>query len=171
MGHFEMTKKSICIDFEYDYDFLLIGICSPLKDYQLCYKLNQELNASLGRSEFDIAMSYDDGLEKAYFSLYEYWNDQYQNQWYLITNKCQIECTDENQKQGTIFDGFIQSRKKVKYLIPENSKVDYYIQVHGIFNDEAKISLLKNIKTLDRVVSTHEIDMMGLRSKENLIIK
>ena len=171
MGHVEMIKKNICIDFEYDYDFLLIGICSPLKDYQLCYKLNQELDASLTRCDLDIAMNFEDAVEQAFFSLYEYWDEQYQNQWYLIANKCQIECKNEQKKQATIFDGFIENQKKIKYLTPENSKIDYYIQVHGIFNNEAKNSLLEHIKSLDRVVSTYEIDTKGLRSKENLIIR
>ncbi len=166
-----MTKKSFSIDFEYDYNFLLIGICSPLKDYHLSYKLNKELNASLGRSELDIAMNFDDGIEKAYFSLYEYWDEQYQNQWYLLTNKCQILCADESQDQGTIFDGFIQNNKKIKYLIPENSKTDYYLQVHGIFNEDSKQHLLRNITQLNRVVSAYEIDITKLRSKENLIIR
>ena len=166
-----MTKKSYSIDFEYDYKFLLIGISSPLKDYHICYKLNKELNASLSRSELDIAMNFNDGVEKAYFSLYEYWDEQYQNQWYLLTNKCKIVCTEENQDQGTIFEGFIQNRKKMKYLIPENSKTDYYLQVHGIFNEDSKRHLLKNIKKLNRVVSAHEINITELRSKENLIIR
>jgi len=113
-------------------------------------------------------MDYTDGLEKAYFPLYEYWDDQYQNQWYLIANKCQINCSDQNQ--GTIFDGFIQNRKKTKFLVPENNKVDYYLQIHGILQEDSKIELLKNIKNLNRIVSVHEIDISVLRSKENLIV-
>ena len=163
-----MTKKNLSIDFEYDYDFFLIGICSPLKEYHISYQLNKELNSYFERSNEDIAMVYSDGLEKAYFPLYEYWDDQYQNQWYLIANKCQINCSDQNQ--GTIFDGFIQNRKKTKYLVPENTKVDYYLQVHGILTEDSKIELLKIIKNLDRIVSVHEIDISELRSKENLII-
>ena len=32
-----MNKKNIKVDFEYDYDFLLVGICTPLKEYTLSY--------------------------------------------------------------------------------------------------------------------------------------
>jgi len=163
-----MNKKSLSIDFEYDYDFLLIGICSPLKDYHITYHLNKELNSYFARAKEDIAMDYEDGLEKAYFALYEFWDDQYQNQWYLLANKCQINCSD--QTQGTIFDGFIQNRKKTKFLIPENTKVDYYLQVHGIFNEVSRLELLKKIKNLDRIVSVHQVTTAELRSKENLII-
>ena len=164
----EMNKKSLSIDFEYDYNFFLIGICSPLKEHHISYHLNKELNSYFSRSKEDIAMDYADGLEKAYFPLFEYWDDQYQNQWYLIANKCQINCSDKNQ--GTIFDGFIQNRKKTKFLVPENTKVDYYLQVHGILNEDSKFELLKNIKNLNRIVSVHEINISDLRSKENLII-
>jgi len=165
-----MTKKSISIDFEYDYDFLLIGICSPLKDYHLCYWINKELSTTLTRCESDIAMNFPDGLEKAYFPLFEFMDEQYQNQWYLLGNKCPILCSDQEQNQGTIFDGFIQDRKKTKYLIPENSRVDFYLQIHGIFHEDSKQDLLQNIKKIDRIVSAHEINIDELRSKENLII-
>ena len=51
-----MVKKSYSINFKYDYDFILIGICSPLKDYNMCYKINKELGTSLSRSAIDISM-------------------------------------------------------------------------------------------------------------------
>ena len=166
-----MAKKSYSIDFEYDYDFILIGICSPLKDYHMCYKLNKEIGTSLYRSELDVTMDFFNGIEKAQFSLYEYWDRQYQNQWYLLKNKCQILCDEGLQIEGTIFDGFIQNEKTTKYLIPENSKVDFYLQVHGIYSENAKLELIKNIKKLDRVVSAYEICINDIASKENLIIK
>ena len=96
---------------------------------------------------------------------------QYENQWYLLANKCQILCDDGLQIEGTIFDGFIQNEKTTKYLIPENSKVDFYLQVHGIYSENAKLELIKNIKKLDRVVSAYEICINDIASKENLIIK
>ena len=166
-----MAKKSYSIDFEYDYDFILIGICSPLKDYHMCYKLNKELGTSLYRSKLDVSMDFFEGIEKAQFSLYEYWDRQYENQWYLLANKCQILCDEGLKIEGTIFDGFIQNEKKIKYLIPENSKVDFYLQIHGIYTENAKLELIKNIKNLNRVVSAYEIYIHDITSKENLIIK
>ena len=62
-------------------------------------------------------------------------------------------------------------KKKTKYLIPENSKVDFYLQIHGIYSENAKLQLIKNIKNLNRVVSAHEIRINDIASKENLIIK
>ncbi len=165
-----MAKKSLSIDFEYDYDFLLIGVCSPLKDYTLAYHLNKKLLTSYKRSEKDVIMSYSDGLEDAHFAQFEYWDKQYQNQWYLLANKCKILCSDQEKNQGTIFDGLNQNRKKTKYLIPENPNVDFYIQLHGIYNEQAKLKLIKNIKNIERIVSVHEVNIDHLRSKENLII-
>lgn len=165
-----MSKKSIPIDFEYDYDFLLLGICSPMKEHTLCYHLNKLLNTRFKRAEYDINMSYADALEKAYYALYEYWDEQYENQWYLLANKCKIQCEEDQQNKGTIFDGLLNQRKKTKLLIPENNKVDFFIQVHGIFSEEAKMKLLREIKTLEQIVNVHQINMDQLRSKENLII-
>ena len=166
-----MVKKSYSIDFEYDYDFILIGISSPLKDYRICYKFNKELGTSFYRSEFDISMNFFDGIEKAQFSLYEYWDTKYENQWYLLGNKCQILCNEHLQIEGTIFDGFIQNEKKTKYLIAKNAQVDFYLQIHGIFTENAKLELIKNIKKMDLVVSAYEICINDIASKENLIIK
>ena len=166
-----MAKKSYSIDFEYDYDFILICICSPLKDYHMCYKLNKELGTSLYRSKLDVSMDFFEGIEKAQFSLYEYWDRQYENQWYLLANKSQILCDEGLEIEGTIFDGFIQNEKTTKYLIPENSKVDFYIQVHGVFSENAKLEMIKNIKKLNRVVNAYEICINDIASKENLIIK
>ena len=137
----------------------------------MCYKLNKEIGTSLFRSELDVAMDFFNGIEKAQFSLYEYWDRQYENQWYLLANKCQILCDEVLQIEGTIFDGFIQNEKTTKYLIPENSKVDFYLQVHGIFSENSKLELINNIKKLDRVVSAYEICINDIASKENLIIK
>ena len=165
-----MTKKSYSIDFEYDYDFILVGICSPLKDYHMCYRLNKELGTSLYRSRLDVSMDFFEGIEKAQFSLYEYWDKQYENQWYLLSNRCQILCDERLQNKGTIFDGIIQN-EKTKYLIPENSKVDFYLQLHGIFSENRKLNMIKNIKKLNRIVSAYEISIKDIASKENLIIK
>ena len=165
-----MAKESYSIGFEYDYDFILIGICSPIKDYLMCYKLNKELGTSLYRSRLDVSMDFFEGIEKAQFSLYEYWDKQYENQWYLLSNRCQILCDEGLQNKGTIFDGIIQN-KKTKYLIPENSKVDFYLQLHGIFSENRKLNMIKNIKKLNRIVSAYEISIKDIASKENLIIK
>lgn len=165
-----MAKKSISIDFEYDYDFLLIGICSPLKEYQLCYQLNKLFQLQLQRSREDIEMTYPDGREIANFPLYEYWDTQYENQWYLLANKTTLLCAETANNQGTIFAELQQDRKKTKRLIPENSTVDFYIQIHGIFGREAKKQLIAEVKNIDRIVSIHEVNINKLRSKENLII-
>ena len=55
--------------------------------------------------------------------------------------------------------------------IPENSKVDFYLQVHGIYSENAKLEMIQNIKKLNRVVSAYEICINDIASKENLIIK
>lgn len=166
-----MVKKSYSINFEYDYDFILIGICSPLKDYNMCYKINKELGTSLSRSSIDISMDFFEGIEKGQFSLYEYWDKQYENQWYLLSNKCRLICDERLQNEGTIFDGLIQNEEKTKYLVPENSIVDFYLQIHGILSENSKLKIIKNIKKLNRVVSAYEICINDIASKDNLIIK
>tara|TARA_B100001093_G_C26850271_1_gene1024824 strand:+ start:2159 stop:2647 length:489 start_codon:yes stop_codon:yes gene_type:complete len=162
-----MKKKNLRIDFEYDFNFYLIGICCALKDYQICYKINKELNTLLFRSTKDIEMTFKETIENTFFSLYEYWNPQYENQWYLLGNKTMINCLTKKNKNEIIFNEF----KKIKYLIPEHYKVDFYIQIHGILTNKFKKDILNNIQNISQIVSAYEINCAQLKSKENLIIR
>ena len=166
-----MKKQSLSIDFEYDFDFHLIGICCALKDYQICYKINKELNIFLSRSNTDVEMNFKEALEKAFFSLYEYWNPQYENQWYLMANKKIVSCKTKKNKTGILFNEFKHESKKIKFLIPEQPKIDYYIQIHGILSKKLKIEILTSIQNMTQIVSAYEITSTELKSKENLIIR
>jgi hypothetical protein len=166
-----MKKKNLSIDFEYDFNFYLIGICCALKDYQICYKINKELNTLLSRSITDVEMNFKEALEKAFFSLYEYWNPQYENQWYLMSNKTMVNCKTKKNKNEIIFNEFKYESKKIKYLIPEHHKVDYYLQIHGILTNKLKKDLLNNIQNISQIVRAYEINSAELKSKENLIIR
>jgi hypothetical protein len=165
-----MGKKNIRIDIEYDYDFLLIGICSPLKEYQLCYHINKVFQIELQRSNEDIEMTYPEALEQGIYPLYEYWDTQYENQWYLHANTTALRCKDTKSALGTIFEDHQLDLIKTKRLIPEDKIVDYYLQIHGVFGLETTQNLLKAINTINRVVNAHEVPIDTLRSKENLII-
>ena len=77
---------------------------------------------------------------------------------------------DSKMKELFLMDLF-KNEIKTKYLIPENSKVDFYLQVHGVFSENAKLEMIQNIKKLNRVVSAYEICINDIASKENLIIK
>ena len=45
------------------------------------------------------------------------------------------------------------------------------VQIHGIFSENEKLEMIKNIKKLNRVVNAYEICIDDIASKENLIIK
>lgn len=165
-----MAKKNIRIDIEYDYDFLLIGICSPLKEYQLCYHINKVFQIELQRSQEDIEMTYPEALEKGTYPLYEYWDTQYENQWYLHANTTALRCKDGNSTKGTIFEDHQYDLIKTKRLIPEDKTVDYYLQIHGVFGKKTTQKLLLAINTINRVVNARQVAIDRLRSKENLII-
>ena len=48
-----MAKYKLDIEEEND-DFLIIGICSHIKDYRITWLINQQLNLELVRSETDL---------------------------------------------------------------------------------------------------------------------
>ena len=133
----------LTLEFEEDYDFELIGICSHVKDYRLSWALNQ-------RFTFDLAK--DDNLELNFkgevrsFSFFSYIDDENLIEYYLICNR---------SENGT--------------LIPEEKKADYFLMVRGVFREEEKDSLIKEIDQLKCVLATYNIDIEQLKSKDNLL--
>lgn len=63
-----MKKSKLVI--EYDFDFELAGVISPLKGYKLAWEINQKLGVKLVRQP-DLAVGFKN-QEERYFSFYAY---------------------------------------------------------------------------------------------------
>ena len=50
-------SKVITLDYEYEHDYILIGINSTLEDYRLAYLLNKDLRINLEREPKDLDFS------------------------------------------------------------------------------------------------------------------
>ena len=138
---FNMAK--VTLDFEEDYDFDLIGICSHVKDYRLVWELNQSLKFDFGRGE-----NYELNLkgENQSHSFFEYNDDENALQYSLINNK-----SDSG------------------YLIPEEKNCDYLLVVKGCLLEGGKGELVKKIAQLKHVLTAYMVEVSNLRSKENLL--
>ena len=134
----------LTLDFEEDYNFDLIGICSHVKDYRLVWELNQSLGLDFAREE-----NYDLNIkgERQSHSYFEYSDDENSLQYSLINNKCESG-----------------------YLIPEEKNCDYLLVIKGGYLiDEMREELLKGVAQLKHVLTTYFVDVNTLKSKENLL--
>lgn len=137
-----MKKK--LLDVGLDFDFKLIAITSPLKDYRLCFAINKFTEFDFRKAD-ELEISFKN-TPKKFFSMYVYDPGNIECEFILLCNK------------GT--DGL---------LVPEMKAVDYFILIKGFIDEEDMdlfLSQLKNIKEIQAVV---ELNPEKIKSKENLI--
>jgi hypothetical protein len=139
--------KKTKLQIEHTYDFELLGLVSPVKDYKMAWLINRDLHLNLVRSE-DLILEF------------------------LSLPRLKI-----SQFSLSLPHGFVQllknkalnSSDQVSYLIPELKSVDYFLLVQ----DE---TFQLSIHTFaDQLVKNHFIqnviplDISKLKSKENLL--
>jgi len=136
-----MNKFSL--ELEEDFDFFMLGICSHVKDYRLCWELNQQLEIDLKKSaDLEILIQ---GESKSYsFNADE--EDGKANDYYLIGNK---------SPQG--------------FLVPEEKRCDYFLVVKGQLNEVEGKTILSAVNRAKNVLTSYPVEAADLRSKNNLI--
>jgi len=152
--------KKQFLNIEFDFNFLLIGICCGKKDYRICYEINKYLEINLKRIP-DIKIK--KRIEKKIinnailelpveekmntFSLFEYRHPQTDLKYNIISNKC----------LGT-------------FLIRERKEVDYFLMINGEAHRKEKNEALTKVKSIEMVMTAFEIDPHELKSKDHLIL-
>ena len=137
-----MTKYKL--DLDYDYSFALIGICSHLQDYRLCWALNKSLGLDLYRLDKSIEMLRGEHCNQ--FFVYRFEDEEDHVSYSLIGNKT----------HGSV-------------LVPEHKQADYFLKIEGGMPDEIGL-IINKIKAVKNVLTAFEIrEVELLKSKENLI--
>lgn len=153
-------SKIHTFDFEYDHDYILIGVHSTLNDYRLAFFLNKELNLFLKRSKSDL----DFPVKKCSFPFYSYEDEACFVSWSLISNKyISINLTQSDT------NNLFNEETETRHLIPEKNKVDYFIKINGYIQDEFLENILMKIKNTEKIMTSYVIDPYSLKSKDNLI--
>ena len=137
-----MIKKFLKLDF--DFDFVLIAVTSPLKDYRLCYKVNLAAQTDFRKIE-DLTLNFKENGFK-YHSCYLHKIPDSDCQFYFIANK------------GS--NGF---------LISEMKEVDYFIIIKEFIDEEDLSHFLDRLKSINDIQAAIEINPKRLKSKENLL--
>jgi len=141
-------------------NYTLIGIHTALEDFKLAYLLNNNLDIHFSRAKFNL--DFESKESKASFSIYEYVNEKYDFDWYLIANSFAEEKRNVN-------DTLAFSTETKTYLIPEKKGVDYFIKIVGESNQELIYKTVNEIKKINQVVTSYIVDTNTLKSKDFLI--
>ncbi|MBL4710128.1 MAG: IPExxxVDY family protein [Flavobacteriales bacterium] len=133
----------LTLEIEEDYDFELIGICSHAKDYRLSWELNQRLRVDLIKDE-NLELTIKG--ERQSHSFFSFIDDENLIEYYLINNR------SENGK-----------------LIPEEKRSDYFLLIRGVLREGQIGELIGEIATIKNILTTYEIEVEQLKSKDNLL--
>ena len=152
-----MTAKRI-LQVDYDYDFLLIGICTHAKDYRLCWEINKILDIKLERVDDTMLNSHTNPAhaggvregashdELNAYSLYFCEEEESNNCFHVISNKSSNET-----------------------LITEQKQVDYFLRIKGNNNPGYPADIIKKLKDISIVLTAYEIDLNKLKSKHKFL--
>jgi len=127
-------------------DAMLLGIVAPIKDYQLCWQLNQQLRFNF-RLNNEIEIQLSKKGRQYFFAVYEYKEPNGSNCHYLYNNQ---------------FDG--------EYLLPEFKHLDYLWMIKG--DEQARVALpeFSNLlRSISGVQLVTEVTADKIRNKAHLI--
>lgn len=155
-----MQVHALEFDDFYEENCTLIGIHTVLEDYKLAFLLNSQLKTGFQRAKY--SLDFDKTAQDISFSIYSYTNKEYDSEWYLISNSC----IREVQLNST---GLLQSTETKVHLIKEKKKVDFFIKIVGDTEGTYIAKIIDRINGIDQVVTSYEIDINSLKSKDFLI--
>lgn len=131
---------------EFFEDTTLLGIVSPIKDYQLCWQLNQNLRFDF-RSNNDIEIQLKKKNRTYFFTVFQYKEPNTSLIHYLYNNQ---------------FDG--------EYLLPEFKHLDFLWLMKGdMIATERLTEIISNVRNLTGVQLVTELTNEKVRNKGHLI--
>ncbi|WP_268035231.1 IPExxxVDY family protein [Algoriphagus sp. PAP.12] len=139
--------KKVKLQIEHTYDFDVLGLVSPVRDYKMAWLINRQLDLDLIKWE-DLEIEF---LSDPHLKISQYFLSLPHGYVQLLKNKA------------------LNTNNQVSYLIPELKSMDYFllvqdqtfqISINTFANELAKIPFIQNVMKLD---------VSKLKSKENLL--
>jgi len=155
-----MSVYALNIDEFSDNDYTLIGIHTVLSEYKLAYLLNQHLQVKFRRATYDL--DFTKKKNQSSYAVYEYINKELDYDWYLISNVYKSTKT-------SISTGLFSESDTVMNLVPEKKKVDFFLKIEGDFDYEYIVKTIEKINQITQIITSYEIEVESLKSKEFLI--
>ncbi len=139
--------KKTKLQIEHTYDFELLGLVSPVKDYKMAWLINRDLHLNMVRSEdLEIEFLSLPGLKISQFFL-SLPNGFVQ----LLKNKA------------------LNSSLQVSYLIPELKSMDYFLLVQDQTFQLSINTFANQLAQNPYIQNVMRLDISKLKSKENLL--
>jgi hypothetical protein len=157
-------SKIHSFEFDYEHDYTLIGIHTPLEDYRLAYLLNKTMGIQFRRYKEDLDLI--ERSEKSSFSIFIFDDKKNMTTWTLISNKS-IQTETPTASAGSLF----ANEQKSVFLIPEKRMVDFLIRIDGIFPDKFIKEIIDSIKKINTIIALYTIDPLDLKSRDHLIFE
>ncbi|MBS1634192.1 MAG: IPExxxVDY family protein, partial [Bacteroidetes bacterium] len=128
-------------------DTRLLGIMAPIKDYQLCWHLNNNMTMDF-RVNTDIEIQLSRKKRNYFFVVYEY-----------------------NEPTGTLSHYIYNNRFDGEYLLPEFRHLDFLWLMKGdnITADEMLQHRIESVKLIPNVQLVVELTNEKIKNKEHLI--
>ncbi len=139
--------KKAKLQIEPAFDFELLGIVSPIREYRMAWLVNQELELNLVKAD-DLELEF---LNAEKLEIAQYFLSLPHGFIQLLKNKA------------------INSTQQLAYLIPEQKNLDYFLLVKDETEELDLINFVKKLSRNPLVQSIVRIDISKLKSKENLL--
>ena len=139
--------KKAKLQIEPAFDFELLGIVSPIREYRMAWLVNQELELNLVKAD-DLELEF---LNAEKLEIAQYFLSLPHGFIQLLKNKA------------------INSTQQLAYLIPELKNLDYFLLVQDETEELDLINFVKKLSQNPLVQSIVRIDISKLKSKENLL--
>ena len=161
-----MAVHKLHIDEFDEIDYQLIAIHTSLEDYRLAYYINQNLPITLKKSKCTIQISSKDG--ETQFTRFIFEDEKTGVTWDLLQNKNDILLSSQRINQGLFAESTNKFSTKI-YLIPEFSKVDYFLKIDNSSVSIDVSEITRQLKKIDRISTVYSVEVEKIKSKNNLI--
>jgi len=140
-----MKKSTLQITHHYDFD--LLGLVAPLKDYKMAWLINQSMGVNLVKVD-DVRMEF---LKQRVLFV---------SQFMLKKEHGFIQLLRNRSYSNSGFTG---------YLIPELKTMDYFLILQDYTLETNINSYIENLSASNLVQNVVKLDISKLKSKENLL--
>lgn len=140
-----MAKNTVSFDLELDFDFEIISIVSSVKEYKMCFLLNNLFGFDLYRLP-DLEIILKRKKKTAAFNIFHHYDDIDKMDYYLIGNKFENEL-----------------------LLPELKMVDYVLKLDGFEPTDKKNKMIQQLKNVPQIQAVIDTSLDELKDKTNLL--
>ena len=140
-----MKKAKLLV--EPTFDFELLGLVSPIREYRMAWLINQEMDLNLVKAD-DLELEF---LNAPKLEISQYFLSLPHGFIQLLKNKA------------------LNSSQQLAYLIPELKNLDYFLLVQDETEQVQLSTFIDQLSKNSLIQSIVRIDISKLKSKENLL--